>query len=59
MFNDYNSFLFLLFLLLNAINPSTSWDYRSEGTDWVNSCKGENQAPMDISGPFLYKGIIN
>jgi len=33
------------------------FNYDKGGEDWNGACKGGNQSPIDITGPFKYKSI--
>ncbi len=45
--------LILELLIINII----TWNYEKKGLDWPLLCKKENQSPIDISPPFIYKEL--
>ena len=47
-------YLFFLAFLFISIN---SWDFNYNGKDWPETCKTQNQSPINISPPFNYKEL--
>lgn len=43
------------FIFLCLLIKSACWNYDSNGSDWPDSCKAGEQAPIDISPPFTYQ----
>ena len=56
--NKINTLFFTLIILAQFLIfvSSTTWNFDKGGADWTHSCKDGNQAPIDISAPFTYKG---
>ena len=44
---------FLAFLFISIY----SWDFNYNGKDWPETCKTQNQSPINISPPFNYKEL--
>jgi carbonic anhydrase len=55
MKTKFKTILFFSFILV--INCSNSWNFNKGGADWPDSCKGDNQSPIDISQPFEYREL--
>lgn len=57
--NQNRLFLFTIVFSLFFFNigSSPSYNYIKGGEDWTGACKGGNQSPIDLSGPFEYKSI--
>jgi len=51
--------LVLSCLFLNISSTTTAYinnfNYDKGGENWPKSCKGDEQSPIDITGPFSYK----
>jgi carbonic anhydrase len=61
MVRDYNSLFYFSLLLLTSFSINLiscgipKWNYYKHGDDWGNQCKKkQNQAPIDISGPYKF-----